>query len=325
MTRTGRTAGLLVAMAMVAVPMLHAAPAGATFPGKSGPIAYAKVTSLPAGESVDESGGLFTHGPRLKQSPRQLSAESGDHSPSYSPNGRLIVFVVDDEKARGDIYVMRSDGSERRQLTSGAESDSDPSFFPDGRRIVFSRSVGADNHIFTVDLDGSGLRPLTSGPYDDYDPVVSPNGRRIAFVSDRDPDERADRGDIFTMRPNGSGLRVLIDGDLYDYDPDYAPSGRRIAFASNRGPGLSNVFVARANGHGVRQLTPCRPTSARCRTYSRPVFAPDGRHIAMVGNGDAIDVMRSDGGNVRTFDSTSTEEEGFGSRLVGSVAWGPRP
>lgn len=311
-----------LALALVA---FAAEPAGAAFPGRPGPIAYSMVLNFggPEGEA-EESGGIFVHGPLLKQASRQLTTGIGDHSPSYSPDGRLIVFVVDDKQGRGDIYVMRNDGSERRPLTSGAESDASPSFFPDGERIAFSRSSGPDSHIFTVNVDGSGLRPLTSGHYGDGDPTVSPDGRRIAFVSDRDPDERGDRGDIFTIKPDGSGLRILIDGRLSDYDPDYAPSGRRIAFASNRGPGTSNVFTARANGRDVKQLTPCRPFPARCRTYSHPSFAPDGKHIAMIGAGSAIDVIRSTGGPITTFESTSIDEEGIGSRL-GPPAWGPLP
>jgi TolB protein len=300
----------------------------AAFPGKAGPIAYSSVfTSEVAEGEVKSSGGLFIPA-RAKDPPIHLTSEPGDHSPSYSPNGRLIVFVNDDEDGRGDLFAIANDGSGRRQLTSGPEEDSDPSFFPDGQRIVFSRAVGSDHHLYSIRLDGNGLQALTSGHADDLDPVVSPNGRRIAFVSNRDEDERGDRADIFSMRPDGSGLRVLIDGTLYDHDPDYAPSGRRIAFVSNVGPGTANVFLARSDGRRVRQLTPCRPFPARCRSHSKPAFSPDGRHIVMLGSGGRggdIEVWRTDGrGGVRTLDSSAVEEEGFGSTL-GPPAWGPRP
>jgi Tol biopolymer transport system component len=315
----------VLATALMLVPAVVVDDAGAAFPGRPGPIAYSMVSHFGGPEGrIEETGGIFVHGPMLKQESRQLTTAIGDHSPSYSPDGRLIVFVVDDDAGRGDIYVMRSDGSERRVVTSSADADADPSFFPDGERIAFSRSSGPDHHIFSVRLDGSGLEELTGGHYDDHDPTVSPDGRRIAFVSDRDPDGRGDRGDIFAMRPDGSGLGVLIDGSLYDYDPDYAPSGRRIAFASSRGAGTANVFIARADGRQVRQLTPCRPFPARCRTYSHPAFAPDGRHLAMFAGGDAIDVVRTGGGPIKTFASASSDEEGIGSRL-GPPAWGPVP
>ena len=323
---SGRSRAVVVAViATLASTAISAGTAGAAFPGRAGPIAYSMVSHFGGPEGrIEDSGGIFVHGPKLSQPTRQLTEGIGDHSPNFSPNGRLIAFVVDDDRGRGDLFVMRNDGSMKTQVTSGADSDADPSFFPDGQRLAFSRSSGPDHHIFTIRIDGTGLRPLTSGHFDDYDPVVSPSGRQIAFVSDRDPDGRGDRGDIFTIRPDGTGLRVLIDGRLYDSDPDYAPSGRRIAFASNRGAGTSNVFIARANGRGVKQLTPCKPFPARCRTFSHPAYSPDGGHIAMLGGGSAIDVIRSTGGPIKTFESASIDEEGTGTRL-GPPAWGPVP
>lgn len=297
------------------------------FPGVPGPIAYSLVFNTEGSDGVVEREGGLLVGARAKNPPLQLTTEPGDHSPAYSPNGRLVVFAGEGDEGGGDLFVVGSDGTGRRQVTSGPADDVDPYFFPDGATIVFSRAVGPDHHIYSVRLDGTGLRELTSGHADDLDPVVSPSGRRIAFVSNRDEDRRGDRADIFAMGPDGSGLRVLIDGALYDHDPDYAPSGRRIAFVSNAGPGTANVFLARGDGRRVRQLTPCRPFPARCRSHSHPAFSPDGRSIVMLGSGGRggdIEVIRIDGRGLRIHESASVEEEGFGS-VLGAPAWGPRP
>jgi Tol biopolymer transport system component len=302
----------------------------AAFPGKPGPIAYSKVSTDEVAEGrVESIGGLFTHGPRIKQPPRPLTTDTDDHSPSYSADGRLIVFVHDDFVARtSSIYVMSNDGSERREVTGGdILGVADPAFFPGGQAIVFSRRVEGHSHIFTIRLDGSGLRQLTDGPYDDFDPAVSPNGGRIAFTSDRDPDEKRDRSDVFSMRSDGTRLRVLIDGPRNESEPDYAPDGRRIAFVSSRHRG-SNVFVARLGGGQVKQLTTCNPFPPRCRTFYHPAFSPDGSHIvahSSTTHTSGIEVMRSDGrGSYSGFDSGGTEEEGYGSTL-GDPTWGPRP
>ncbi len=223
--------------------------------------------------------------------------------------------------------MINSDGSGIRQLTDGPFFDSDPSFFPHGGRIAFARHAGGHTHLFTIRLDGTGLRQLTRGPHTDSDPVVSPNGRRIAFVSDRDRDGRRDRTDIFSMRPDGTRLRVLIDGPRKELDPDYAPSGRRIAFASDRGHGGPNVFVARANGSHVKALTRSRGDCFAGGCFTDPAFAPDGRHIAALRTtrySTEIEVMRSDGRRLKTFDSAGTDPEGFGGN-IGAPAWGPRP
>jgi dipeptidyl aminopeptidase/acylaminoacyl peptidase len=298
----------------------------AAFPGKPGPIAYSKTSTDEVGEGrVESEGGLFAHGPRSKQRPRQLTGDTGDHSPSYSADGRLIVFVHDDPLARtSSIWVTRNDGSERREVTTDGLGGASPSFFPGGRAIVFVRRVEGHNHIFSIRLDGSGLRQLTSGPYEDLDPVVSPNGRRIAFGSNRDPDAREDRGDIFAMRADGSRIRPLIDGPRRESEPDWAPDGRRIVYVLNRLH--SKIYIANLDSGRVERLTKCE--GIRCRSYVSPVFSPDGRHIAILGLGtrtSSISAIPSNGnGFSTTVDSGGVEEEGFGSH-VGAPTWGPRP
>jgi Tol biopolymer transport system component len=300
----------------------------AAFPGKPGPIAYSKVSTDEVDEGrVESVGGLFTHGPRIDQQPHPLTTETGDHSPSYSADGRLIAFVHDDRLAgKSSIYVMRNDGSERKEVTTDGLGGGDPAFFPSGQAIVFVRRVEGNNHLFTIRLDGSGLRQLTDGSYDDLDPTVSPNGRRIAFSSNRDPDERRDRSDIFTMRSDGSRLRVLIDGPRNESEPDWAPDGRRLVFVSNRF-GRSNVFLAGSGGGRLQQLT--FSLGVRFPSYHHPAFSPDGKQVATLGIGtrtSRIVVIRRDSRSTlfQSFDSAGTEEEGFGSTL-GDPAWGPRP
>jgi Tol biopolymer transport system component len=321
-------ASLLCAIGALA--MLAAGTAQAAFPGKPGLVAYSKTNTVETGAgTLDHSGGLFLNKPsRRGREPRQLTANPDDHSPSFSPDGRQILFVSEDEEGNASIYVVSSDGTGRREVTGDGLGGVDPHFFPSGRAIAFARMVDGHSHIFTIRLDGSGLRQLTFGAYDDRDPALSPNGRRIAFVSDRDPDGRRDRSDIFSMRPNGGQLRILVDGPYSEYDPDYAPNGRRLAFASNRGPGSSSIFVTRANGTEVLRLTRCRPFPPRCRSYTNPVFSPDGRHLAILGVSTHISTITVIGSRVRgvgsSVDSGGVEEEGFGSH-VGAASWGPRP
>jgi len=323
-TRVARVLGsawvwFVVAALLIAV---AAQPASAAFPGYTGPIAYSKSSSDEVGEgAVQTVGGLFARGPwRPRQPTRRLTLNPDDHSPAYSADGRSIVFVGDDGVSGAAIYVMKSDGTDRKLVTSAGAA---PYLFPSGRAIVFVRRVEGHNHLFSIRLDGSGLRQLTSGPYNDSDPVVSPSGKRIAFGSDRDPDGRRDRSDVFSVRPDGSGLRVLVDGPRRDSEPDWSPDGHRIVFVV--GSLRSSIAVMRVGGQRVRLLTNCR--DIRCRSYVSPVFSPNGRHVALLGLGtrtSTISVIRSDGSGVSTtIDSGGVEEEGFGSH-VGAPSWGPR-
>ncbi len=292
--------------------------AQAAFPGEPGPIVYSKVAYDPdVGVGV---GGLFSHGPRIGQRPRQLTTGRFDEEPSISPDGGWIAFTGYDEAAgQQGVYLARSDGSERRRVVANGTR---PAFFPDSRTIAFVRVVGEKRQIFSVGIDGSGLRQLTSGPSESFDPAISASGR-IAFASTLDRSAR-DRYDIFTMRGDGGGVRVAIAGPRREREPDWAPNGRRIAYAVG---GRSNdLYVARSNGSRPILLTPCR--GIRCRRFSHPAFSPNGRHIVALSESNrssGIEVFRSDGrGSYRTFDDALFGEEGEGDYL-GVPTWGPRP
>jgi Tol biopolymer transport system component len=315
-----------IALVVLACLFLVAPPAvtQAAFPGKPGPLVYPRVNLNESGDT----GGLLLHGPRQKQKPHRLTSNPTDEAPSFSANGRFVVFSTIAEQpaaaAGRHIYVVKVDGTGLRQLTTGPSFDSNPSFSPNGKQIVFDRHPGAGkSHVFAINVDGSGLRQLTNGNFNDSEPVYVPNGKRIVFVSDRDHDVKTDRSDIFAMAPSGANQRVLIDGPYYEKEPDTAPNGKGIAFVSNRRPGI-NIFVAGAGGRDVRQLTHNKRDCFSGSCNLSPAWSPDGRHIACLAVGrysSDLEVMRADGSGAKEFSDGGTEPEGFGTR-VGAPSWG---
>jgi Tol biopolymer transport system component len=314
------------AIASVLVAVVGVASAQAAFPGPNGRIAYQRL-AFPEGIAV---GGLFAHAPTRGGVQQVLSGAATAEAPAYSPDGRLIAFAADLDSVaatRSRIYLMRADGSAVREVTAGAQRDGHPSFSPDGRSIVFDRITnGYDHysHIFLVRIDGSGLRQLTYGAeVRDTDPTFAPSGKTIAFVSERGNGRTGDRFDIFSIRSDGTHLKPLIDGRLKEEEPDFSPDGRFIAFTSNLHDG-PNVFVARADGRRLRQLTKARGGCYRGRCYLSPSWAPDGKHIALLaqaGESSNLAVIQPDGSGLKVI-AEGGEGEGADGGPIYGPAWG---
>ena len=148
--------------------------------------------------------------------------------PSYSADGKQIVFRVwgeDDEKG---LRIMDLETRDMRTLTR--EPDNLPSWSPDGKRIVFTRKVdGTTFQIFTIRPDGSDLRMLTDGKWSDGHAVWSADGRILWSGSKhgfRDEAALYDNtfqqyGQIYVMDADGGNKRLLTDSKWEDSMPLY--------------------------------------------------------------------------------------------------------
>src|SRR5206468_4019604 len=113
---------------------------------------------------------------------------SFDADPSFSPDGKQVVFVsLRDGNA--EIYLMNSDGTDVRRLTNDPAWDSHPIFSPDGTQISFdSDRDNESSDIYLMRNDGSDVRRLVDWKTNENaeDGCWSPDGTKIAFTSDRD-------------------------------------------------------------------------------------------------------------------------------------------
>jgi TolB protein len=105
--------------------------------------------------------------------------------PAWSPDGQLMAFTSTRDRngetcfhecrVNGEIYVMRSDGTGVRRLTSDPADDRSPTWSPDGRHIGFvsdrSNRNDHENEIYVMAADGGDVRRLTTNDVWDLEPA----------------------------------------------------------------------------------------------------------------------------------------------------------
>lgn len=90
-----------------------------------------------------------------------------------------------------EIYVMNSDGSNIRQVTSNGKANFGPYFFPDGKRIIFCSNQddpkGRNFDLYMINVDGTGQERITYNNTFDGFPMFSlhDGGKKFVFCSNR--------------------------------------------------------------------------------------------------------------------------------------------
>ena len=185
-----------------------------------------------------------------------------DSNPSFSPNGRRIVFQrYTPSRQSTHIFSVKLNGRGLRQLTRGRSADAEPTYSPNGRWIAFvsnraGRRSGGGSDIFSMRPNGRHVRMLVGGPARDFAPDVSPDGRRVAFASDRG----GTTANVLVKRiGRRSRVRRLTSATApcaaegcYT-NPSWAPNGRRIA-VWRRTDSAYAIAVIGANGGGGVQV-----------------------------------------------------------------------
>jgi TolB protein len=100
--------------------------------------------------------------------PWEMNAGDGA---DWSPDGSRLLFLShddEDDATQSQIYTIRPDGSELKQLTSFPDGTQllSSTFSPDGTQIVFGKAeAGGRADLFVMNVDGTNIRPIVQGPF----------------------------------------------------------------------------------------------------------------------------------------------------------------
>jgi Tol biopolymer transport system component len=212
-------------------------------------------------------------GPSCLRRPEEACIDRG--TPAWSPNGKQLAFGQGSKAVRGgvlessDIFVMNADGTSVRQvthLTAGKPFAMDvnkPGWSPDGKQLVFEvqnlKTADPPNRraLFVVNVDRSGLRQLTDWSVNAGDhPDWSPDGKLILFRAVSAVERHS--GNLYTIHPDGTGLRQLTryPAPKTVLLGSFSPDGKWITFSRFSDTPYPAIYVMRADGTGLRRVTP---------------------------------------------------------------------
>jgi len=224
-----------------------------------------------------------------------LAVEGLVTSPDWRPDGKRIAF------AAGDIYTVRPDGSDPKQITDFGDSFF-PTWSPNGSRLAFDTSYRDENGahvVWLVDPDGSNLKDISKHGVGEWrDPDWAPSGREIVhlrFLDDVFGEE------VFVMDSTGADTTRLTNNERNDRRPAWSPDGQWITWIPITENGSHELWIMRADGTEQQKLVnrghePAWGPNSERIVFSRP--ASDSDYTALW-------TIRRDGSDLRQITTPS--------------------
>ncbi len=183
--------------------------------------------------------------------------------PQVSPDGSAIVYVrryadVMKDMTFSNIWIVNTDGTGHRRLTTGDFQDNSPRWSPDGTRLAYISDREGIPQIYTRWMDSGETAPITSLTEPPMGLEWSPDGSQIAFAK---------------LVPEAA----LVIGEMPEAPPgaEWAAPAKytddlvfRFDGIGEIPPGTMHLFVLPAEGGTARQVTEGN------RSYASGFFGP---------------------------------------------------
>ncbi|MFT4832992.1 MAG: dipeptidyl aminopeptidase/acylaminoacyl peptidase [Psychroserpens sp.] len=283
--------------------------------------------------------------------------------PQIAPNGDWVVyrrmgFDIMEDKAFGNLWMIRSDGSQHQKLTSREVSESSPQWSPKGDRLAFVSGTDEGSEIYMYWIATGKIAKISQLPFSPSSLTWSPNGEHLAFsmnvpkaapvlakipakpkgakwadaprITDRLYHEADGRGyidpgfsHIFIIASEGGAARQITSGDFnHRGSLTWAANGSKIYFSANRNEDWEYDF-RNSEIYSVNVDTQeIVGLTERTGPDTNPMVSPNGKYIAFVGYADKVQAYQVDRLQFMNIDGSDKREVPTNlDRDVSLVAW----
>ena len=190
-----------------------------------------------------------------------------------SPDATMVAYVrysmsIMRDRREGRLWLVNTDGSSHRKLTSEDRSESSPRWSPDGTRIAFVSGSTEGSEIYVYWVATGQIARLTQLERSPGGIAWSPDGRQIAFTM-LVPEARP----VFAAMPAKPAGAEWADPPIVETRVRHEADGSGVIE-----PGFRHIFVIPADGGSARQVT-----SGEFQ-HGAPVWGADGRSILFNAN-----------------------------------------
>ncbi len=283
--------------------------------------------------------------------------------PQISPDGAHIVyrrmgFDVMKDAAVGNLWMVRTDGTQHQKMTDREVSEFSPRWSPDGKRLAFVSSTEEGAEIYMYWTATGKVAKITQLPFSPGSICWSPTGEELAFtmkvaqsapvlakmpkkpkgakwadaprITDRLYHEADGRGylkpgfqHIFTIPAIGGAPRQISSGDYNHNGPlSWSADAKKIYCSGNRAAEWEYDF----RNSEIYEVTvgtgSIKALTDRNGPDTAPLVSPNGKHIAYIGFEDKVQAYQTRKLQVMNVDGSDKKTVSNAlDRSISNVVW----